>query len=157
MPAGEGGSCGSVAAADPAVPDRAVRDRAAGKSVLREPLYRVRSGDRSRAPAETPAETPCDSGCGTGFDPFGWLMRLFGAEGREDARSPEGKSPPAEPAAAGLPEASDRADDDESGDDLRSAETVARIWIAPFVDANGVYREAAHVRVVLAPAGWRLK
>ena len=166
-PLAKGGSCGSVAAADPAVPDRAVRDRAvrdravrdraAGKSDLREPLYRVRSGDRSRAPTETPAETPCDSGCGTGFDPFGWLMRLFGAEGREDARSPEGKSPPAEPAAAGLPDTSDRAADEESGDDLRSAETVARIWIAPFVDANGVYREAAHVRVVLAPAGWRLK
>ena len=35
-------------------------------------------------------------------------------------------------------------------------EVVARIWIAPFVDANGVYREASHVRVVLEPAGWRL-
>ena len=175
-PLAKGGSCGSVAAADPAVPDRAIPDRAVpdraipdraadrqarDRTVLAEPLYRARAGRRPKAPpARGPGqapETPCDSGCGTGFDPFGWLMRLFGAEGREDARSPEGKSPPAEPAAAGLPEASDRADDDESGDDLRSAETVARIWIAPFVDANGVYREAAHVRVVLAPAGWRLK
>ena len=34
---------------------------------------------------------------------------------------------------------------------------MARIWIAPFVDADGVYREASHVRVVLEPAGWRLK
>ena len=67
------------------------------------------------------------------------------------------KSPPVEPAAAGLPDISNHADDDVSGDDLRTGEVVARIWIAPFVDANGVYREAAHVRVVLEPAGWRLK
>ena len=37
---------------------------------------------------------------------------------------------------------------------LRTEEVVARIWIAPFVDANGVYREASHVRAVLEPAGW---
>ena len=37
-------------------------------------------------------------------------------------------------------------------DDLRTDEVVARIWIAPFVDADGVYREASHVRVVLEPA-----
>ena len=44
-----------------------------------------------------------------------------------------------------------------SAGDLRTNEIVARIWIAPFVDAAGVYREASHVRVVLEPAGWRLK
>ena len=181
VPAGEGRLCDSVAAADPAVPDRAVPDRAVpdravpdraipdraadrqarDRTVLAEPLYRARAGrppkaPPARGPGQAP-ETPCGADCGTGFDPFGWLMRLFGAEGREDARSPEGKSPPAEPAAAGLPETSDHAGDDESGDDLRSGEVVARIWIAPFVDANGVYREAAHVRAVLEPAGWRLK
>ena len=41
--------------------------------------------------------------------------------------------------------------------ELRTDEVVARIWIAPFVDADGVYREAGHVRVVLQAAGWRLK
>ena len=46
--------------------------------------------------------------------------------------------------------------DDLRGDDLRTGEVVARIWIAPFVDAGGVYREGAWVRVVLEPAGWRL-
>ena len=45
---------------------------------------------------------------------------------------------------------------DPAGDDLREAEVLGRIWIAPFVDANGIYREASHVRVVLEPAGWRL-
>ena len=187
-PLAKGGSCDSVAAADPAVPDR----QATGKPVLGEPLYRVLTGDRSRAPAKT----PCDSGCGAGFDPFGWLMRLFGAaEGADRPAaenitpatadpSPENapssgsavreadaaaaspalakkKSPPVEPAAAGLPDISNHADDDvsgdvASGDDLRTGEVVARIWIAPFVDANGVYREASHVRVVLEPAGWRV-
>ena len=41
--------------------------------------------------------------------------------------------------------------------EVRTDEVVARIWIAPFVDADGVYREAGHVRVVLEAAGWRLK
>ena len=60
--------------------------------------------------------------------------------------------------AAAAPLADPEAPDEElPGDDLRTGEVVARIWIAPFVDANGVYREAAHVRVVLEPAGWRLK
>ena len=40
--------------------------------------------------------------------------------------------------------------------DLRTGEVVARIWIAPFVDADGIYREASYIRVVLEPAGWRL-
>ena len=42
------------------------------------------------------------------------------------------------------------------GDDLRTGEVVGRIWIAPFVDAAGVYREAGWARVVIAPARWRL-
>ena len=40
-------------------------------------------------------------------------------------------------------------------DALRTGEVVGRVWIAPFVDAGGVYREGAWVRAVLAPAGWR--
>ena len=189
-PLAKGGSCDSVAAADPAVPD------AAGSTVLAEPLYRVRAGGRSKAPpARGPGqapETPCEADCGAGFDPFAWLARLFGgAEGADrpaaedasattaDPRSENAalsgsavreadaaasspalekkKSQSSEPAAAGLPDTSDHSDDDVSGDDLRTGEVVARIWIAPFVDANGVYREAAHVRAVLEPAGWRVE
>ena len=41
-------------------------------------------------------------------------------------------------------------------DVLRTGEVVARIWIAPFVDDEGVYREGSWVRAVIAPAGWRL-
>ena len=71
---------------------------------------------------------------------------------------------PAEPPADALsdePDAYAREIDSGAGNPdtagLRTGEAVARIWIAPFVDAGGIYREAAHVRVVLEPAGWRLK
>ena len=39
--------------------------------------------------------------------------------------------------------------------ELREPEVIGRIWIAPFVDTDGHYREGAWVRTVLEPAGWR--
>ena len=158
-PLAEGGACDSVAAADPAVPDAG----AARMSVLTEPLWRQRA-----AVSAEPVAAPCDAECGGGFDPFGWLMRLFGAEdpeagplpvraaAQEPDRAPPSGTPRAEPAAAALPAEPHPAHDDPVADDLRTGEVVARIWIAPFVDADGVYREASHVRVVLEPSGWRL-
>ena len=179
-PLAKGGSCDSVAAADPAVPD------AGGRTVLGEPLWQV----RERAP-EPRSETACTAGCGGGFDPFGWLWRLLGEsndgggersaaghpepataakveplpagpDGAADAAAssvvPEAaEARSAEPAAAALPAEPAAAENGLQADDLRTGEVVARIWIAPFVDADGVYREASHVRVVLEPAGWRLK
>ena len=41
-------------------------------------------------------------------------------------------------------------------ENLRTEERIARIWIAPHVDSGGVYREGHWVRVVVAPARWRL-
>ena len=38
---------------------------------------------------------------------------------------------------------------------LRTPEMIGRIWIAPYVDAEGIYHEASWVRAVLEPAGWR--
>ena len=193
-PLAEGGLCDSVAAADPAVPDPGASDG----TVLREPLWRVRSDERA-APAPS-AAPPCDAGCG-GFGPLGWLARLFAAETHEDEARPAGGSAVASsapaarrpapieedeapaaartgepdsaplPAEAGLsrdesaregsgvslPAEAEAALDGPEAGDLRTGEIVARIWIAPFVDANGVYREASHVRVVLEPAGWRLR
>ena len=57
--------------------------------------------------------------------------------------------------------AGDARTDDVSGPSvvaaaLRTGEVVARIWIAPFVDADGIYREGSWVRAVIAPAEWRL-
>ena len=202
-PLAEGGSCDSVAAADPAVPDTG------GRSVLGEPLWQARGS----AP-EARSETVCETDCGSGFDPFAWLVRLFGvpdssarppgsgagtgsldpgagAGGNEGGGegSAAGQREPATAATTGvLPASPVRAADAAASsaapeavearpaepeadafqaelalaavgpqaDDLRTGEVVARIWIAPFVDADGVYREASHIRVVLEPAGWRL-
>ena len=178
-PLAEAGTCDSVASADPAVPDPG----AARTSVPGEPLWRVRDGDAGTVPPENAA--PCRTECG-GFDPFARLARLFGGEtagGDETAAIgpvrlvpveapapatlPAGAIPAnptpgaAEPDTAALAAGPDAAElhargDGPSGGDLRTDEVVARIWIAPFVDADGVYREASHVRVVLEPAGWRL-
>ena len=180
-PLARGGTCDSVAGADPAVPRAAsAPDAVPGDGMtIREPLYRVRGG------RPEPAAEPCEAGCG--FDPFAWLARLFGAD-REDSASPK-PAPERNPLEAALQtmtgpvgESGDQSSDQpvdaasvpaapdpgagepavaepvasSSGESLRSEEVVARIWIAPFVDANGVYREASHVRAVLEPAGWRV-
>jgi len=198
-PLAKGGSCDSVAAADPAVPDAG----AARKTVLTEPLWRVRGDELPEvraeappargepAPASEPGGQACATECDGGFDPIAWLARLFGesndgGDDRSAARQPEpaaagktGTVPAgpereadpaassiapeaaealaAEPEAAALPAEPVAVEVGPQADDLRTDEVVARIWIAPFVDANGVYREASHVRVVLEPAGWRLK
>ena len=190
-PLPQGGTCESVAAADPAVPD----PDAARNAVLAEPLWRVRGSAGAVLPK---TDTACEADCRAGFDPLAWLKGLFAAESGDGAARPGGEPPaaaggevsagtvtappaagaeaerrPAGPGTAALPAPGTspgqapgpRQDEpardgphagDPKGDDLRTDEVVARIWIAPFVDADGVYREASHVRVVLAPAGWRL-
>ena len=176
-PLAEGGACDSVAAADPAVPER----KAAGGTALREPLWRLRAAEPGTSPGPgQAAEPPCPADCDNGFDPFAWLARLFQAEAHEGEVRPDAGSAPqpsdplpgeeaalpaavrtAEPETSSLPAEPEAAEEHMGGgelheEDLRTGEVVARIWIAPFVDANGVYREASHVRVVLEPAGWRL-
>ena len=167
-PLAQGGTCDSVAAADPAVPQAApVPDNArAGGMTIREPLYRVRGG------RPEPAAQPCEAGCD--FDPFAWLVRLFATEdsdGDDEFRPADAGPMKIAPGAGAAPSRTAGADpaiesaidvpilaeEPEPADDgLRTEEVVARIWIAPFVDANGVYREGSHVRAVLEPAGWRL-
>ena len=180
-PLATGGSCASVAAADPAVPKagsvpaRATgqpirllpRDSAADALPAREPVP-----DAIREPGQASMEPrSCEADCG--FDPFGWLARLFDGSDDED-RPGDGSAEPAtvdsaaavaatsksrsgDSGAAALPAGPSSGHDAAQADDLRTGEVVARIWIAPFVDADGVYREASHVRVVLEPAGWRLR
>ena len=172
-PLADTGSCDSVAAADPAVPDM----DAARHSVLGEPLWRARNGETGTVAPENDA--PCDAACDGGFDPFAWLARLFEGEsagGEKNAatgptrllptEAPTSSAPPAgprpaEPGSAALPGEPDAPEtrpvaEAPLGADLRTDEVVARIWIAPFVDAGGIYREASYVRIVLEPAGWRL-
>ncbi|MCY4405352.1 MAG: TraV family lipoprotein [Rhodospirillaceae bacterium] len=158
-PLADTGTCDSVAAADPAVPDA----DAAQNTVLAEPLWRVRATE-----LDTPVASPCSADCGGGFDPFGWLARLFAPEPADREKTaasdpvrllpPEAPPPDALPAAPESPELPVGGETSPDGhDDLRTDEVVARIWIAPFVDADGVYREASWVRAVLEPAGWRLE
>ena len=176
-PLAAGGSCSSVAAADPAVPKTDVAPaRTPGQPIRLLPReWDADLKDRTdQTAASAAAIRACETECS--FDPFAWLARLFeGGEDKEEvprgpvrlppdtAEIPVGAGPRDVPAAAdrettpALPVADIAAEDDEGEDTLRTGETVARIWIAPFVDGDGVYREASHVRVVLEPAGWRLR
>ena len=165
-PLAQVGTCDSVAGADPAVPQAAsVPDAApADGMTIRERLYRAR-GEAVAGRQPKTVETPED--CAGGCDPFAWLARLFGAD-RNDTAAPSPKpvpggspvgaadEPGGDPAADPFIETATQPGAPEPEADLRTEEVVARIWIAPFVDGNGVYREASHVRVVLEPAGWRV-
>ena len=165
-PLAAGGSCASVAAADPAVPKAgSVQAMAEGQPLRLLPRDSVADALPAREPVPAAIREPgqasqearsCEAECD--FDPFAWLARLF--DGSDDDNRPGGEI--AEPArvdsaAAALPADPASGHDAAQADDLRTGEVVARIWIAPFVDADGVYREASHVRVVLEPAGWRLR
>ena len=164
-PLAAGGSCSSVAAADPAVPKTgAAPARVPGQPIRLLPReWDAERTDRTADPAS--ATRACEVEC-VGFDPFGWLARLLGAETGDDSPETQDAGPAGAEAVPAIAAASSAAslavepdsdaDEDSGTDDLRTGEVVARIWIAPFVDADGVYREASHVRVVLEPAGWRL-
>ena len=140
-PLAQGSSCASIAEADPAVPSGAMRSAA----LFGEPL------PGARRPVEgAAAGASCGSACGV----FAWFRGLFGSAGPSavaavaatgPALAQDGEVPPAAPGSAVADDAS-----------LRIPEVLGRIWIAPFVDADGIYREAHWVRVVLEPAGWKL-
>ncbi len=162
-PLAAGGSCSSVAAADPAVPKTgAAPARAPGQPIRLLPREwdADRMDRKDRSAASVAATRSCEADCG--FNPFAWLARLLGADIDEDRPEAQDAGRTATEAAPAMAVASTAAPatpshDGLQSDDLRTGETVARIWIAPFVDAGGVYREASHVRVVLEPAGWRLR
>ena len=133
-PVAQGTDCTSVAEADPAV-------TTAGKArglAIPEPRGQTGADDVGRPGAA------CAGNC----DPLAWLAEWFGApEERHDDMAPVepvSTSPDEE-----LPEV--------SGEGLRTKERIARIWIAPFVDTEGVYREGHWVRAVLEPSRWRLR
>ena len=133
-PLAAGGGCGSVAAADPAVPD------GSGGPVLTEPLWRFWDGSPKGAD-------------GDGFVPADAVL----ADGPV-AENPGTATTTPTPKGVPTPKGAKGAKASPKGvQGVRTGEVVARIWIAPFVDGSGVYREASHVRVVLEPAGWRLK
>ena len=125
-PIAQGTACASVSEADPA---------AAPPGKPGEPVP---------AALPRPTETTGTSFLG-GF--IAWFAELFRLDEEDD-----GEVATAEPLFA-MPEAEPPDPADET---LRTKERVARIWIAPYVDSSGVYREGGWVRAVIAPARWRL-
>lgn len=77
---------------------------------------------------------------------FAWFAELFSGEEVEEVAT-------AEPLI--VPHASDETSV-EPNENFRTKERIARIWIAPYVDRGGVYREGQWVRTVIRRAGWRL-
>ena len=130
-PVAQGTACTTVKEVDPAV-------TAAGKVrgiAIPEPPGRTGADDAGRPGAA------CAGNC----DPLAWLAGWFGApEERHDGTvKPDSALPAGE-----IPDVSEG---------LRTKERIARIWIAPFVDSGGVYREGHWVRAVLEPSRWRLR
>ena len=128
-PVAQGTACTSVADADPAVK---TAEKAEGPAIPELPGAGVAGGS--------------NAGCAGGCDPFAWLAKWFGAheEPEDGVVEPDFASPAGE-----APDARDQG--------MRTKESIARIWIAPFVDSSGVYREGHWVRTVLEPARWRLR
>ena len=137
-PLAQGSSCTSIAEADPAVPAAARPAMLFG-----EPLHGARRPTEGAAAGES-----CEGACGL----LAWFREVFGADDPSTAAAaptgpPVGRDGEDTSAAPGPAIANDAS--------LRVPEVLGRIWIAPFVDADGIYREAHWVRVVLEPAGWR--
>jgi len=159
----EGQPCVSVAEVDPAGAGArrtgaregntgAGPNRADGNApVWATPLYRTPSATDGET--DDTAVLPPRRGCRGGCRPFAWLRRL-GRHGTE--ASPEESVANADTDTGVDDEPLELARTDTSTlDDLRTPEVIGRIWIAPYVDSLGVYREASWVRVVFEPAGWK--
>ncbi|MXW21110.1 MAG: TraV family lipoprotein [Gammaproteobacteria bacterium] len=177
-PLAQGTHCASVAAADPMVALTDARHLAGGELLAGiEPL--VEDGGRLDTPIKSRTPIPATRARrhaafgrtmkdGRGRDcpvfcrSFGWFARVLahGGDGAEASATPNDSPDPANEAA----ENGDRADGQtaSSGPDepppearVRLPETIGRVWIAPYVDPHGVYREASWVRIVIAPAAWK--
>lgn len=173
-PLAQGEVCTSVSAADPAVPLKAEGLPPAGEVPLYRP--RVEGGETARSTRTSPATEAGKECRKCGMFPFGWLARLFSSTshaGDLSVSGVAGPEDPAEPSAdaaaadLSMSRSSDEVPDDAEKkgtrvtrkvvpEDAREPETIGRVWIGPFVDADGVYREASWVRIVISPASWRL-
>ena len=144
----QGSACTRVAEADPAAPKRVSMEAPADAATATEPsavrARRYRNGTGARAPATRAAaaartresEPTCRGNCRPqdrpDEAPAGQHKTQAWTESEGDDLKPEGSW----------------------RDSARTPEVLGRIWIAPYVDAAGVYHEASWVRVVIEPAGW---
>ena len=125
-PLAQGTACQSVSEADPAA-------RAPGEA------------RQTKLPAPVRYAASAGSSVLSGF--ISWFAELFSFE-EEDAGAATAEPLIVSPAAEEAPS--------RTHENLRTKERVARIWIAPFVDAHDNYHEGYWVRAVMKPAGWRL-
>jgi len=172
-PLTQGSQCTSVTAADPAVKQAAGTDRPTRSAPL-VPIPGAAERRGGSGPGTDERGRTGRRGCDARCHLFAWIASLFGdGEARDDANTggvrKTALSGMTEDSAAGHLEtaiaegtssvttaaASVGTDDGAPGDDLRAPETIGRIWIAPWVDGEGVYREASWVRTVIAPAAWK--
>ena len=116
---------------------------------------RCGTDDAPAAPTESPTETTGRTDASAADDNEAPCAGSASAEDAEGDVAAAEDTPP--PPADRAPSSSDALvpPPPPAPDALRTGEVVGRIWIAPFVDAGGVYREGAWVRAVLAPARWR--
>ena len=181
-PLAQGTQCTSVAAADPAVPPADLAARGAEERPT-VPEAEDRSGASRRECAAGcnpfaifarlipggPSDGPADSNPADGEseEDVPSVDSTGGASGDDGIEAPitpgAGPEPAREEGTADAPVATSDPQVPLSlpgtplpNRELRVPETVGRVWIAPYVDAGGVYREAAWVRIVIAPARWRL-
>ena len=120
----------------PAKPDAENRaGRREGCAVCRPFAFLARLLRGGSAGGGNPGAGPADSGPADSASADGGPVS--GAPGEEEAQDPIAPDGPAAHA------------------DLRAPERIGRVWIAPYVDAGGVYREASWVRIVIAPADWK--
>ena len=125
-PLAQGTACQSVSEADPAA-------RAPGEA------------RQTKLPAPVRYAASAGSSVLSGF--ISWFAELFSFE-EEDAGAATAEPLIVSPAAEEVPS--------PPHENLRTKEHVARIWIAPYVDAHDNYHEGYWVRTVMKPAGWRL-
>ncbi len=134
-PLAQGTACQSVTEADPAARD------------TRE--------SRETTPLDTPRPMETN-GFAVLSDLIAWFAELFRHE-EEDAGAATAEPLIAPPTIVELPSTLAVGEPlIAPHEHLRTKERVARIWIAPYVDTEGVYREGHWVRVVVTPARWRL-
>ena len=133
-PVAQGAACASVAEADPAVKPA---EKAQELEIPERP-----------EPAGTDGLGRPGAACAGDCGPLAWLAQWLSTLD-ERPGGPVPVEPESIPVDEELPEV--------SGGGLRTEERIARIWIAPFVDSLGIYREGHWVRAVLEPSRWRLR
>ena len=126
-PIAQGVACQSVSEADPAV---------------------ASAGEDLKTTVPFPGRSVATTGTPFLGGIIAWLAELFRLDEEDDEEVAT-----AEPLI--VPHASDETPV-EPNENLRTKERIARIWIAPYVDAQDNYHEGFWVRAVIKPAGWRL-